>query len=280
MPLNPNGKIDKPALPFPDTAQVASLHVPSSIQTPRQLTPTERTIHGLWRQLLPSSPPSIALDENLADLGGHSIIATRLIFEIRKAFVVDAPLRMVFDYPTIGGQADFIDRIKQSDFGLVREEAPQASINPERPVTFTSDNYAQDLNTLLPELAKSFAPLPADFNSKKLTVLLTGATGFLGAFVLKDLLSRNDRVAKVMCLVRAVDDVQGLKRLREGCQNRAVWDETWVTQERVSVVVGDLGLRRFGLAHAAWSLLATEADIIVHNGAMVKSMSVSKSERH
>jgi hypothetical protein len=100
MPLNPNGKIDKPALPFPDTALQAPVSASAKSQ---KLTPTQKTIHDVWMSLLPAPPGAIELDENFFDLGGHSILATRATFELRKAFVVDVPLGLVFDQPTISG---------------------------------------------------------------------------------------------------------------------------------------------------------------------------------
>ncbi|KAG8885369.1 large subunit of alpha-aminoadipate reductase [Tulasnella sp. 331] len=266
MPLNPNGKIDKPALPFPDTAQAAaadSLTIPS---TEQQLTPTELTVHDVWRRLLPAPPCSITLDDNFVDLGGHSILATRLIFELRKAFVVDAPLGLVFDYPTIREQAQHIELLKQSDFGIVRGDNARPS-EADRAVAI--DGYAKDLDVVVAQLPETFPELPGDFSSKKLTVFLTGATGFLGAFVLQHLLMRSENVGRVICLVRASGDAQAMGRLRDGCRDRAIWDESWITDGRVSVVVGDLGLNKFGLDDSVWSTLASEVDVILHNGAMV-----------
>ncbi len=88
MPLNPNGKIDKPALPFPDTAQSAT-----AAPATGKATSTEEKMRELWSKILPNAPHPLPLQESFFDLGGHSILATRLIFEIRKTFVVDAPLR-------------------------------------------------------------------------------------------------------------------------------------------------------------------------------------------
>src|ERR1700728_382693 len=98
MPLNPNGKIDKPALPFPDTAQAAAA-VPSS----RQANATEEAMQAIWASILPNPVLPIPLDESFFDLGGHSILATRLVFQIRKTFVVNAPLGLVLNHPTMAG---------------------------------------------------------------------------------------------------------------------------------------------------------------------------------
>lgn len=272
MPLNPNGKIDKPALPFPDTAQAAAASdQPASSAPVRKLTPTEQTIHDIWRRLLPASPPSIPLDENFVDLGGHSILATRLIFELRKAFVVDAPLGLVFDCPTIGQQAVEIDGLKQSDFGLARDSVQSGSVLPSNTLAATaSDTYAKDFSDLVPTLSQSYSSVPSNFKTRKLVIFLTGATGFLGAFVLQRLLRQVDRISKVICLVRAPDATQGLDRLRAACQDRAIWQEEWVSEGRLSVVQGDLGIANFGLDEKTWDELSTEADVVLHNGAMVR----------
>ncbi|ODN77722.1 L-aminoadipate-semialdehyde dehydrogenase [Cryptococcus amylolentus CBS 6039] len=253
LPLNPNGKIDKPALPFPDT----SLLTPAPAASTADLSPTQKTIHDIWLRLLPSPPPQVALDENFFDMGGHSILATRLIFEIRKTFVVNAPLGLVFDKPTIGGQAAEIDSLRTADLSGAGEEAVEA----EKAI-----DYAADVEILGKELP-TFAPLPADFASKDITVFLTGATGFLGAFILRDLLGR--RVKKVICLVRAKTPEQGLQRLRDSGEGRGAWDEEWVKQGRIEAVVGDLAEDKFGLDQAAWDRVAVDADAVLHNGAIV-----------
>ena len=253
LPLNPNGKIDKPALPFPDTS-IATPAAPSA-----DLTPTQRTIHDVWLKLLPSPPGSIGIDENFFDLGGHSILATRLIFEIRKTFVVNAPLGLVFEKPTIGGQAAEIEHLRHADLGVGKPEEKANGVVPEMA-------YAKDVEVLTAKLP-SFSPLPTDFGSKPLTVFLTGATGFLGAFILRDLLSRN--VAKVIAHVRARTKDLGLQRLRESGEGRGVWDESWVNQSRVQVVVGDLAEPHLGLSPEDWKMVSSSADAVLHNGAMV-----------
>lgn len=251
LPLNPNGKVDKPALPFPDTALAA----PSRNKDLANLSPAQKTIHDIWLRLLPSPPPSVGVDENFFDMGGHSILATRLIFEIRKAFVVNAPLGLVFEKPTIALQAAEIESLQDSA-NLAAGDAEVKEEKKEVP-------YADDVATLVNQLP-DFKPLtPSD----KPTVFLTGATGFLGAFLLRDLLSRN--VAKVICLVRAKDAAKGLDRLRESGEGRGAWDEAWVRDGRVEAVAGDLGDDNFGLAPDVWSRVAQEADSVCHNGAMV-----------
>ncbi|KAK7471081.1 large subunit of alpha-aminoadipate reductase [Stygiomarasmius scandens] len=260
MPLNPNGKIDKPALPFPDTAQAVAAAPAQSGNA------TEEIMRKIWATVLTNAPQPIPLDESFFDLGGHSILATRLIFEVRKQFVVDAPLGLVFDEPTIRGLASAVDKLRNADLGLTATVAAPA-VPAKKPGPAPME-YGQDYENLLSKLRQSYPSVPSDFSSRPLTVFLTGATGFLGAFVLRDLLERKERVAKVICLVRASSVQKGLDRLREGSTDRGVWDESWVESGRLEVVTGDLGQEHFGLGDE-WQRIASDADVILHNGALV-----------
>jgi len=228
----------------------------------------------IWAQILPNAPCPIPLDESFFDLGGHSILATRLIFEIRSAFVVDAPLGLVFEQPTVRGLVVAVEALRNADLGLDYQQQQQQQQKPivRAPTTDEEVKYGQDYIRLRDErLKRSYDPLPSDSVGRngRVTIFLTGATGFLGAFVLKELLGRERRVNKVICLVRGSDDEQGMARLREGSRDRGVWDERWVREGRVEVVVGDLGLGLFGLGQRTWERVAGEVDVVLHNGALV-----------
>ena len=265
MPLNPNGKIDKPSLPFPDTVQAASIESRrAGVQT---VNPTEATIRVIWNNILPNAPNPVPLDESFFDLGGHSILATRLIFEIRKSFIIEAPLGLVFDHPTVAGQAAQVDVFKNADLGL-DYKAPQLTGVPPGGVAKRSEEYGTDYETLKQQLRESYPPLPDDFGTQKFRVFLTGATGFLGAFVLRDLL-RDERVSKVFCLVRDASQEKATERLRQSSTGRGIWDEEWIKASRLEVLCGDLDQPRFGLSGAIWNKVANEVDAILHNGAFV-----------
>lgn len=99
------------------------------------------------------------------------------------------------------------------------------------------------------------------------SILLTGASGFLGAHLLFDLL-RSTRAA-VHCLVRAGDPREAMERLSANCSR--FFAERFDTA-RVRPVVGDLSLPDLGLTSAGWTELAREVDVIVHNGAQLHHM--------
>ena len=279
MPLNPNGKIDKAALPFPDTAQASLTAVAPAIIN--GTNSTEITMQSIWETILPHAPKPLPTDESFFDLGGHSILATRLIFEIRKIFVVDAPLGLIFEKPTISGLVSAVDALRNADFIGYKESVVAESLAAESKNSAASAvDYGQDYINLSEKLQPSYPSIPAEYHDHPLTVFLTGATGFLGGFILYDLLSRHERVKKVICLVRSTSIQQGLIRLKEGSTDRGVWSDEWITSGRLEVVTGDLGLELFGLGELEWIRVANEADVVLHNGALVSCRQILMTFYH
>ena len=265
MPLNPNGKVDKPALPFPDTVLAQRMAQVSNAQAEtRELSATERAIAEVWKQLLPGLADPAPLDESFFDLGGHSILATRLVFQLRHKLGVHVPLGLVFDAPTIAQLAAATEKISSggTDFLVAAPDAAKENAS-------SGDlDYAKDAQVLESELPASF--MRATPAGEPRVVLLTGATGFLGAYVLADLLDkRRNHVQKVYVHVRANDAGSAQRRLRDALAGRGLWREAWEQEGRVQAVVGDLSKPHLGLNDEDWAHLAKEVDVIVHNGALV-----------
>ncbi|KAJ3970057.1 aminoadipate-semialdehyde dehydrogenase [Lentinula raphanica] len=307
MPLNPNGKIDKPVLPFPDTAAaVASLSAVSasalagagaSSNLHADITNTQKTILQLFASLLPGfssasteqdTLPPIPLNESFFDIGGHSILATRLVFELRRAFPVlkdRISLGIVYskhggEIASIRGLASIIDILRGEDLGLPVDH--QVETNEKETNGVAGDDqiegedgyYSQDLETLISSHLASSYPSYTISSTRGLHVFLTGATGFLGAFILQQLLqtqpsSGSSFVSHVTCLVRASSSSSALDRLRESCASRGVWSESWVSDNRLTVLPGDLALPHFGATSSQWEQLEKYVDVVMHNGALV-----------
>jgi len=283
MPLTPNGKVDKNALPFPDTALFIGTSG-STVDDNLKMTVTEEAVHKIFCSLL--SLPSVGLDDNFFDIGGHSILATRLIFEIRKNLAVDAPLGLVFKEPSIRGIAAEVEKLLGIDLNIVgkpphfRAKSGDSMLKKRIQVPDKVANegeldevdYAADLSTLdnmvKSETAKNaLPPFTFDLHRKDTPIFfLTGATGFLGAFILESLLLKFPKCT-VYCLVRSKSVEDAMKRLQHNCEAHGVWRSDWI--DRVIAVSGDLALDRFGINEKIWSQLCADVDAIIHNGAMV-----------
>jgi amino acid adenylation domain-containing protein len=103
FPLTPSGKVEKKALPTPDSGALA--RTPSR---PPQ-SQTEVTLASLWSQLLGLS--SLGAQDDFFALGGHSLLATQLASRIRSTFHVELPLRALFEAPTLEALAARIDAL-------------------------------------------------------------------------------------------------------------------------------------------------------------------------
>jgi thioester reductase-like protein len=124
------------------------------------------------------------------------------------------------------------------------------------------------------ELPANIAPargLTYEQPSQTRAVLLTGATGFVGAYLAAELLNRTD--ADVYCLVRRRPDVSSKARIEHQLRAYAVWgdDEVWRTawERRIHVVEGDVILPRLGLADPVYESLSRDVDCIIHSAAHV-----------
>ena len=96
-------------------------------------------------------------------------------------------------------------------------------------------------------------------------VFLTGGTGFLGSYLLDELLRRTE--ADVYCLVRATDAAEGLRRIENQLRAGCLWDDAFTG--RVHAIVGDLERPGFGLSDELFLDLAARIDVVFHNGGWI-----------
>lgn len=270
LPLNPNGKVDKPKLPFPDTAQLEAVAKLTAANKgtnidEEQFTELEAIIRDLWFEVLPNRPASIAKDDSFFDLGGHSILGTRMIFELRKKLNVDIPLGAIFKNPTITSFALEVQRSIKGDFAQLADGPKDA----QHQDIDTSVTYFDDAKKLKQTALLESYPSLENLNfSSTINVFVTGVTGFLGSFIVRDLLTaRKGANFKIFAHVRASSAEAGLERLRKAGKTYGIWDEAWT--QNIEVVLGDLSKHQFGLDSASWTALAEKIDVIIHNGALV-----------
>jgi thioester reductase-like protein len=108
--------------------------------------------------------------------------------------------------------------------------------------------------TIIPAVGKAIPMAQAT------AIFLTGATGFLGAFLLTELLQKTR--ATFYCLVRAADPAEGLERIRKNLQGYGLWRDRY--SDRLIPVPGDLAKPQFGLASDEFQQLAATLDGIYH----------------
>jgi amino acid adenylation domain-containing protein len=103
LPLTRNGKVDRRALPAPDTAGRAEARV-TGAAAPRN--DVERTIAAAWQEVL--GVEAVGLDDNFFDLGGHSLLLARLRSRLAGRFPRDVSVVVLFRYPTVRSLAEYL----------------------------------------------------------------------------------------------------------------------------------------------------------------------------
>ncbi len=103
LPISPNGKVDRGALPAPDQDAYAST---AAYVAPE--TAVEQLVAGMWSEVL--GVERIGIDDSFFDLGGHSLKATQVLSRVYEAFGVELPLRSLLEAPTVRGLTEAIAR--------------------------------------------------------------------------------------------------------------------------------------------------------------------------
>ena len=152
-------------------------------------------------------------------------------------------------------------------------EAPRPRLDPDDEKVFDAMRRDAKLPEIIRPLLESATSDGAAAKVRQgppRVALLTGATGFVGGFILRELVERG--VKRVYCLVRASTPEEGVSRIREQVLHHELFTAaSWKKQMAPSLVVlcGDLGAPSLGLSAARLAELADEVDVVINNGALV-----------
>ncbi|WP_411082251.1 amino acid adenylation domain-containing protein [Streptomyces sp. cmx-18-6] len=252
LPVTPNGKTDRRALPAPGAT------APAGGRAPR--TDRERALCEVFAQTL--GVPEVGPADDFFTLGGHSLLAVTLAQRIGERFGRRPSLRDLFAAPTVEG----VDRI-------LGRTAGEGSGTETAALDLASDvRLADDITgagrapAAAGPPAAGAAPVPAPARSRPtLRPLLTGASGFLGAFLLRDLIETTG--GPVDCLVRAEDERRAAHRLRANLETYGLWRPRYA--ELIRPVRGDLAAPGLGLSPDDRAALVRRLGPVLHNGARV-----------
>ncbi|RHZ68739.1 hypothetical protein CDV55_107446 [Aspergillus turcosus] len=248
MPLNAHAKIDRRKLEEM-YRQRREKHLCTLHENARAMSTREHLAH-LWATILATPVPEYADDDDFFVLGGTSLQASLLISRIRQQFRTVISLLTLYDHSTLGQLASVIDRHRGTTMATVRNE---------RSLWIADTKLADGLQLPL-------GPVVDWRRDTEGRVFLTGATGFVGAFFLADLLKMPD-VHQVGCLVRAVDTATGLQRLRAALRKYNLWHDTFLP--KLLPLCGSLEDHWLGLGEQRFGEIANWASVIFHLGARV-----------
>ncbi|SCL25723.1 thioester reductase domain-containing protein [Micromonospora pallida] len=205
----------------------------------------ERQVARVWCDLL--GVDRISVTDDLFDCGAHSLMITQAARELRRLGAPQLTAGDVLASPTVAGLA-------------ARIEAAVSG----RPLIEVHGNGPDLAAEVLLDPAVAPDPgTPARTGPPKV-VLLTGATGFVGAFLCAELVRQTS--AEIVCLVRAASPEEGTERLQNALASYGLPSPP---AHRLRVVPADLAKPRLGLTPAEFDALADEVDAIYHCGAWV-----------
>lgn len=226
LPLNNHSKVDRKAVKAMLLPERTSTHKQST-----EMTETMIQLQHVWRDVIGINMDKIGVQldpaTNFFLVGGNSLLIIRLQAKIRQIFHVVIPLTKLMGHSSLEGMARDIEDSKDVD-----------SIDWEH-------------ETAPPSIPHFLGNIPSKDPTVGKTILITGATGFMGKRLLRELLARPD-VDKIHFVA-----VRDQTRLRES-----------FTDPKISHHVGDLALTLLGLNADEFSVLAGEVDTILHLGAV------------
>ncbi|WP_313888680.1 non-ribosomal peptide synthetase [Mycolicibacterium sp. CBMA 226] len=268
VPVTINGKLDVRALPAPEFVDAERYQAPAGV--------TEEAIAAVYAQVLGLA--QVGVEQSFFELGGDSISAMRVIATINAELATDLSVRMLLEAPTVrrlsrhvsGDSTAAVMPSCDPRFVAVHGLAPDALNAGD----LTLDKFFDDLT-----LSRA-TTLPGP-SAEVRTVLLTGATGFVGHDLVLHWLEQLELVGgTLICLVRADSAQEAWRRLESmfaradgGGDRKALRLFQELAGDHLVVIAGDKGTANLGLDPITWQRLAETVDLIVDSAAVVNALS-------
>jgi amino acid adenylation domain-containing protein/thioester reductase-like protein len=242
IPLNARGKVDYASLEQ-EICRRLSTPAPDTQRSSNSM------LEEVWSGVLGTS--GAQADDDFFRLCATSLQAAQLTVKIRKTFGKHISLQDLYEHPRFADMAQYI-------------ESRNAVGKPDH--TALIDRMKAD-SCLADSILPQTGPISHRIPNHDEHFLVTGATGFLGAFFLKDLISNVSRRSPITCLVRSSDKTSSGTRLRNALEKYDLWDDRF--EGRIHVVDGNFAMNHFGLTDDEFSRLADAVSTIFHFGAHV-----------
>lgn len=234
MPYTANGKVDRHSL------MQLPLELPQNNQRRAPANAIEKQLLRVWSMLLELPEEDISTDDSFFNLGGHSILLSRLLLSVREQFSRGIPINRFIEMPTLCRLAQLIG----GDANQAGEIDPQAEQDCRR------------------ELGLTIRPLAQLGDVHK--VIVTGANSFLGVHLVEALLAWG--ASEVACLVRRNAHQSASERFYQALEENQLGA---LDLARVKVFDADLRLPQLGLSAADYDYLDNHYGALLHNAAQV-----------
>jgi fatty acid CoA ligase FadD9 len=229
--------------------------------------PVLQTVSRAAVAMLGAATSDLSPDAHFTDLGGDSLSALTFGNLLREIFDVDVPVGVIVSPANdLAAIANYIEAERQGS-----KRPTFAAVHGRGATTVRASDLT--LDKFLDEAILAGAPSLPKPATEVRTVLLTGATGFLGRYLALDWLERMDMVdGKVIALVRAKSDEEARARLDKTFDSgdpKLLAHYQKLAADHLEVIAGDKGEANLGLDQQTWQRLADTVDVIVDPAALV-----------
>ncbi|KAL4985696.1 hypothetical protein BDW68DRAFT_179462 [Aspergillus falconensis] len=262
LPLKTNGKVDRGKLELQYTGRIRS-SLTRINPADRQAGSIEDELRYLWLDVLGLPDKDLQPTDDFIAMGGSSLMVATLIARIKHTFNISLRASMLYEKMTLGsltqllttlqggGKADLLIQANEQEV-LLRDSQLGQQLRP------LNENSVTDWET-----------------ASEGRVFVTGATGFVGAFFLAELLQQ-PTVKKVACLVRAHDEAHGRLRLQQVLRKYQLYPPN---RDKLVVIPGSFGEAKLGLNDQQYDYYAEWASVVFHLGAKVNYLASYSAHR-
>ena len=240
FPFTPNGKIDRKAL---QNYEIRTPVLSSDISMPRN--DIEKLLVDTISKKL--NTDKFGIDSNIFDFGADSLTIINILTDLFK-YNLNLKVYDIYQHPT------------------VRELYDNLLSNKEEKKNVDTSHYIK-----LNNLVKYFSiDANTQENANELSILLTGATGFLGTHILVELLKNPSAIKRIYCLIRNKNNIDMEERFWKKIHFYFGRQYDNLIKAYVTLIHGDITLEKFGLSETEYDILTQNVDTVVHTAANVK----------
>ncbi|KAL3470486.1 putative NRPS-like enzyme [Aspergillus californicus] len=262
LPLTRSGKVDRRKVARDVQNELGNVTVgPIQGESTERDTPG-RLVRRVWGETLGLTLDSLRPQDDFFALGGTSLHVARLVARVNQLLDISLRVASIFESPTLESMSTEVTKLCNG----VRPADGVVEVPP----------WVQDASIGL-DLKAHDLPLPNWESEFEGRVFLTGSTGFVGAFLLMDLLA-HPHVKAVACLVRAENAMTALLRIKKAL---ARFDLTLQPAQEAKIlpISGDLAEAYFGLGEDRYQHFASWSSVVFHLGAHINFVQPYSSHR-
>lgn len=240
FPFTPNGKIDRKALQDYD------------ITTPNLYTDVSKPRNDIEKLLVETiskklNADSFGIDSNIFDYGADSLTIINILTDLFK-YNLNLKVYDIYQHPTVRELYD----------NLLNEDSLKKNLDI---------SHYSELNKLVKNFSTDSSAIKIN---KKLSILLTGCTGFLGAHVLIELLKDTSSIKKIYCLIRNKNNIDMEERFWNKIHFYFGNKYDTLIKTHVTLLHGDITVEKLGMEEKDYLNLAQDIDTVIHTAANVK----------